>query len=421
MQLAAQLCAKACCAGHRAELFLLEAAKAVAALAKRSYLMPADIDVAAQFVLPHRRREEAPPQSPPDSSPNQDESEDSSQDEPPENEDSSDDEPDSPPPPPPDMGDDEQREEEQSPEESDSEEQTTPPDQSANDGEVPEKTADIDHSFPFSQMVLDLPQDRQIRRGSGKRNLTRTDVRQGRYVRSTLPHGPLTDLAFDATVRAAAPYQKIRPAGHCRMTILPEDLRQKVREKRIGNTFLFVVDASGSMGARERMRAVKGAIFSMLQEAYQKRDQVGLIAFRRKTAEVMLPITRSVDLAQKCLQKLPTGGKTPLAEGLYAAQTMLSSMQHREKELRPVVILVTDGRANSSGEGNDQAVDEAIQAAKKIGVTGISSVVIDTENDFIKFGVAKVIAREMGSTYYRLKDLSDQNIIHIVQNVQAAY
>jgi magnesium chelatase subunit D len=422
MQLTAQLCAKACCAGHRAEIFLLEAAKAIAALADRDYLMPADIDAAAQFVLPHRIRQETPPPLPQSDSPsdnpeqNSDPNDEQQQD--PESPSDQDDSQEQPFQVPPESETEEDQEKDESDDKPDDKEQQS---ESPNDGEAPEQTADIDQSFPHTKMVLDVPQDRQIRRGNGKRNLTRTDVRQGRYVRSCLPHGPLTDLAFDATVRAAAPYQRIRSVGPCCLTILPEDLRQKVREKRIGNTFLFVVDASGSMGARERMRAVKGAVFSMLQEAYQKRDQVGLIAFRRKTAELLLPITRSVDLAQKCLQRLPTGGKTPLAEGLYTAQTVLKSMQKKEKEMRPILVLVTDGRANSSKEEHSQAIEEAIVAARKIGLSGVNSVVIDTENDFIKFGVAQVIAREMGSTYYSLKELSDKKIIHIVKDLQAAF
>ena len=148
-----------------------------------------------------------------------------------------------------------------------------------------------------------------MRRGSGKRSVTKTDLKQGRYVRAEQPKSKVTDLAFDATIRAAAPYQRLREDNGCALNIKEEDLRQKVREKRIGNTFLFAVDASGSMGARERMRAVKGAIFYMLQEVYQKRDRVGMIAFRRDKADMLLPITRSVDLAQKRLAEMPTGGK----------------------------------------------------------------------------------------------------------------
>ena len=226
----------------------------------------------------------------------------------------------------------------------------------------------------------------------------------------------MTDLAFDATLRAAAPYQKFRARNKCAIAIEREDLRQKIREKRIGSTFLFVVDASGSMGARERMRAVKGAVCAMLQDAYQKRDQVGLIAFRRQTAEVLLPITRSVDLAQKCLRHLPTGGKTPLAEGLRAALNLLASRQQKEQEMKSVLVLVTDGRANTAAAGGDGMAD-ALKMAGKINLAGVHSVVIDTENDFVKLGLARAVAREMGSTYYSLRDLSENNIMHIVKNL----
>ena len=383
MQLAAQYCAQANSAGHRAELFLLEAARAIAALAARDYLIPADMERAAYFVLPHRMRQEnsSPPPPPP---------------EPPENE--------QPPP------QNEQQEQTDPPDQADDAKEPPPPDQ----GEAEERTADIDRQFSAAQMKVGLPQDRHARQGSGKRSLTRTDLKQGRYVRTSLPPGILTDLAFDATLRAAAPFQSTRPRGRCAITIHKDDLRQKVREKRIGNVFLFVVDASGSMGARERMRAVKGAVFAMLQDAYQKRDQVAMIAFRRATAEVLLPVTRSVDLAQKCLALLPTGGKTPLAEGLDQALILLQTLKRRDKNVRPVLVLVTDGRANSASNGKD-AVGDALAMAKKIAVAGVPAVVIDTETDFISLGVAQKVAAEMGATYYHLAELSDSAVIHIAQ------
>ncbi len=402
IHLAAQLCAKARCAGHRAELFLLEAAKAIAALTGREYLLPTDIEEAAQFVLPQRMRQEEQP-SLADHQEHSDDQQEERQS-----------------PPPSEKKPD--RMENQQAQAHTKQQQNEPADgqqeqQSLNNGAEQEQTADIDKNFPLRDMVLALPQDRQVRRGSGKRSLTRTDTRQGRYVRACLPCGPVTDLAFDATLRAAAPYQRLREKGNCLITIQQEDLRQKIREKRIGNTFLFAVDASGSMGARERMRAVKGAVFSMLQNAYQKRDQVGLIAFRRQTAEVLLPVTRSVDLAQKYLQHLPTGGKTPLAEGLFTALSVLQSMQKKDREMQPVLVLITDGRANSGISGSGKALDDALKAAQKIKKAGIHSVVIDPDTDFVKLGIAQTVAREMGSAYYNLKELSDQEIIHLVKNI----
>ncbi|MHC1758115.1 MAG: VWA domain-containing protein [Negativicutes bacterium] len=401
MQLAAQYCAQAHSAGHRAELYLLEVARTIAALAEREYLLPADMERAAYFVLPHRmRQEDTPPPPPPEAPPEQPENQ-----EPPQEKDSSQ----APPIPSPPQSDN-QEAAEQPPDKPDESEEPPPLD----NGGDQERTADIDRSFSGAKLQVTLPQDRQVRQGGGKRSLTRTDLKQGRYVRAALPPGTLTDLAFDATLRAAAPYQSSRTRGQCAISIHKADLRQKVREKRIGNIFLFVVDASGSMGARERMKMVKGAVFTMLQDVYQKRDQVGLIAFRRKTAEVLLPVTRSVDLAQKCLATLPTGGKTPLAEGLDSALLQLQILKKKDKNSRPILVLITDGRTNSSDGGDPIAA--ALSAAGKIGRTGIPSVVIDTENDFISLAVARQVARSMGAAYYRLQELSEAAVVHIVQN-----
>lgn len=396
MQLAAQYCAKANAAGHRAELFLLEAAKGIAALAGRDYLLPGDLERAAFFVLPHRMRQEAPLPPEAETPPEQNHADEN--------------------PSPPTEG-------QQDRDDAGRGDGAERPDDSPespephNDSDGQENTADIDRSFTPLQLDLSLPQDRHARRGSGKRSLTRTDLKQGRYVRACLPTGELTDLAFDATLRAAAPYQKRRPRGVCAISIRQEDLRQKVREKRIGNIFLFVVDASGSMGARQRMGAVKGAVFTMLQDAYQKRDQVGMIAFRRQTAEILLPVTRSIDLAQKCLQALPTGGKTPLAEGLHTALALLQTLMKKDREMRPVLVLVTDGRANSSPAGGDP-VAEAIDAAAKIRRIGCPGVVIDTENDFISLALAEKVARSMGAAYYHLQELSHDHIIRIIKTME---
>ncbi len=408
--LAANMVSQALCAGHRAELYLLEAAKALAALSERTYVLPKDVEEAAQFVLPHRMRK------PPEPEPEEQEGENSEQDnQEQEEEDSSDDnennaQDDNNLPPPFDNNANNGAEDNEQNENNQQE-----PQENNNQPAPEEQIADIDRSFCLPKMVLDLGKDRNIRRGSGKRSTTRTDLKQGRYVRAELPKNKVEDLAFDATIRAAAPYQKMRENNGCALNIKPEDLRQKVREKRIGNTFLFAVDASGSMGAKERMRAVKGAIFYMLQEAYQKRDRVGMIAFRRQKAEVLLPITRSVDLAQKCLAELPTGGKTPLADGLAQALMMLSMLNKKDSELEPILILVTDGRANAAEAGEDP-VESALKMAEKIFKAKIISVVIDTETDFIKLGLAKRIAAAMGANYYSLQRLSKDNIISIVRN-----
>ena len=403
MQMAAQYCSQTNCAGHRAELYLLETAKAIAGLAGRDYLLPTDMERAACFVLPHRTRQmQQPPPPPPEQSdpgdsPNPPDQPDSTEQPPPPQNPPTESEPGSD-----DADDGENRGDPSEPPQSDQSDDR-------------DRTAEIDRNFSPVNLDASLPQDRFVRRGSGKRSLTRTDLKQGRYVRSFLPSGDVTDLAFDATLRAAAPYQSSRGGG-CAINILKSDLRQKVREKRIGNTFLFVVDASGSMGARERMRAVKGAIYSLLQDAYQKRDQVGMIAFRRNSAEVLLPVTRSIDLAQKCLQQLPTGGKTPLAEGLDSALGQIRTLRQKDKAVQSVLMLVTDGRANIGLDGGGDGVADALRLAEKIGESGVTCLVIDTETDFIKLGVARDIAERMGAAYYTLQELSDSTILRIAKN-----
>ena len=422
MQLAAQMCAQAFCAGHRAEIYLLEAAKAIAALAERNYVLPKDVEEAAMFVLPHRMRK--PPEQQQEEPEQQeeeqpDENEQQDQDE---NEDNDEDSEESPLTPPPlddneDDGDGEDNSDDDDNQEEDKEKEEQTPDNDKNQLAPEEQIADIDKNFKLPKMVLDLGKDRNVRRGSGKRSTTKTDLKQGRYVRAEMPKIKVEDLAFDATIRAAAPFQRLREDNGCALNIKSEDLRQKVREKRIGNTFLFAVDASGSMGARERMRAVKGAIFYMLQEAYQKRDRVGMVAFRRQKAELLLPITRSVDLAQKCLAEMPTGGKTPLADGLSTALVTLGMLNKKDSELEPVLILVTDGRANAIEENGGDPVESALKMAEKIRKAKITSVVIDTETDFIKLGVAKAVAKAMGATYYSLRSLSQEQILRIVRNL----
>lgn len=415
MQLAAQMCAQAFCAGHRAEIYLLEAARAIAALEKRTYILPKDMQEAAVYVLAHRMR--TPPE-PQEMEQDQQENEEQEQNEE-QQSDEQDDAPEQPDelPPPPQLPDNEDDGSDEDSDENNEQDAKQEQEQNSNQLAPEEQIADIDISFKIPKLILDMGKNTTLRRGSGKRSATKTDLKQGRYVRAELPKAKVEDLAFDATIRAAAPYQRIREANGCALNIQKEDLRQKVREKRIGNTFLFAVDASGSMGARERMRAVKGAIFYMLQDAYQKRDRVGMLAFRRQKAEVLLPITRSVDLAQKCLAEMPTGGKTPLADGLATALLTLARLNKKDSELEPILVLVTDGRANAVEEDGGDPVTAAIKMAEKIRKAKITSVVIDTENDFIKLGVAKKVAQAMGASYYSLNQLSKEQILRIVRNL----
>jgi len=257
----------------------------------------------------------------------------------------------------------------------------------------------------------------------------------------------LEDLALIDTLRAAAPYQRLRAVERvkqlqvdtllnvveqsvtseclCQMApqaerhdlkglsivVKPQDYRRKAREKRIGAYQLFVVDASGSMAARHRMEATKGAILSLLRDSYIHRDSVGLIAFRKDSAEVLLPFTRSVERAERLLAKLPTGGKTPLAQGLRVAYTMCDRLLRAHRAERIQIICITDGRA-TSGYSEDP-VSESKQWARILGTLPVDCIVIDTETNFIKLGLAKELCKLMNGSYYAMDTITADRILRV--------
>jgi magnesium chelatase subunit D len=237
-------------------------------------------------------------------------------------------------------------------------------------------------------------------------------------VDSAIPRGKTTDLAFDATLRAAAPFQARRRAempGQNALLIEGYDLREKVRETKVGNLIMFVLDASGSMAAEERMVATKGAVLSLLLDAYQRRDRVGLVVFRGEKAELVLPPTNSVELAQRHLAQLPTGGRTPLAHGLKLGLETIKEYLWRDKQSLPLLVLVSDGKANVSlNEGNP--VEEAKSIAREIKRANIRSIAMDTEQGFITFGLVKQICAELGGTYLRLEELKSGPIASAVRD-----
>ena len=398
---------KANTAGHRADIYLMEAARAEAALAGRRYVLPKDLEKAAEFVLPHRMRE-LPQAEQPEPTP-------SEAPEPQEQQ--------QPPPPPPEQ---ENRDELFSepdapkPEETETEEHKGNPEDKQDDEAMANPNAQSGDRIDAADLRVKLPpvwieptKGRQKKSGSGKRSATRTDERQGRYVRAELPRTKTADIAFDATLRAAAPYQKWREKNGLALAIRGEDIRSKVREKRTGNIFLFAVDASGSMGARERMKTVKGVILKILLEAYQKRDRVGMIAFRKNQAEVLLPVTKSVDFAQKKLATMPTGGKTPLAKGLEKAEDVLDMIYRQDPMQDPVLIVITDGRATTPLVPGGDATAEAMNEAEHIAKRKLPASVIDTENGFVKLGLAKKLAQKMDASYFRVDKLSEDSLLRV--------
>ena len=407
VQLAAVYTLKAHVAGHRADIYLIEAARAEAALAGRKYVLPKDLEKAAEFVLPHRMRKAEEQQPPEDMKPEQQEEENRPPEKEPEQPSASENEfSHSPEAQPPQM-DTEDADDSNHEQNEDNAQMSNPRGQSR------ERIDDADLHVNLPPMWIEPSKDRKPKKGSGKRSLTMTDLMQGRYVRAEIPRAKTSDIAFDATLRAAAPYQRARPSNGCAVVIRKEDLRSKVREKRTGNIFLFVVDASGSMGARERMKTVKGVIFKILLDAYQKRDRVGMVAFRKKQAEVLLPVTRSVDFAQKKLASMPTGGKTPLAKGLLKAEDVLDMLYRQDANQDPVVILITDGRATSPLNKGTNPVTDAMEEAKRIGRRHIPVAVIDTESGFIKLGLAKKLAKAMGASYFQVDKISEDQLLHI--------
>ena len=273
--------------------------------------------------------------------------------------------------------------------------------------------------------------DRQYRKGSGRRLMTKTKDTRGRMIRAYQDEQALEDLALVDTLRAAAPYQRLRAAikgeqekpsiqsqqlekqGSKGLSIVvkPQDYRRKAREKRIGAYQLFVVDASGSMAARHRMEATKAAILSLLRDSYIHRDSVGLIAFRKESAEVLLPFTRSVERAERLLASMPTGGKTPLAHGLRMAYTMCDRLLRAHRAERIQIICITDGRA-TSGDLEDP-VAEAKQWARILGTLPVDCIVIDTETGFIKLGLAKELCKLMNGSYYAMDTITADGILRV--------
>jgi len=228
------------------------------------------------------------------------------------------------------------------------------------------------------------------------------------------------DIAFDATLRAAAPYQLERnqPDGLF-ISLRPDDIREKIREKRIGNFLVFLVDASGSMGASGRMSASKGAVLSLLLDAYQKRDRVAMISFRKSDAFVNLPPTSSIELAAQYLAEMPVGGRTPLSAGLDKAYQMVTNVLLRDPGIRPIVIIITDGKSNVA-MGPKKPVDEAMAFARRMGQDDrIKYIVVDTEADgLVRFGLAKKIAAMAQAQYCKIDDLQTDSLVSLVKDTQ---
>ena len=403
---AVELCAKVSVDGFRGDISLAETAFAIAALNGRDEVMRKDVEEAAMICLAHRRNYSQPP--PPPEPPEPPEDQDSDEDD---DRQDSDDRPDREPP-------------QQDRDESDGRDDT--PDDRQDPPEPPEDLQNMldEMLFEIGEQfrVIDYLQDgrRIIRTTSsrkGRRAMAESSDSTGRYARSRIPEGRVSDVAFDATIRAAAPYQKGRDHNGLSFAIEKQDIRRKVRERRSGCTILFLVDASGSLGVRRRMAAVKGAVLSMLRDSYVKRDRIGLMAFRRDSAELVLPPTRSVEYSYRKLEELPTGGKTPLGQALITVGDFMTSYSRSHPGESCYIVLITDGRANVSVREGADANEEARALATDLAIPQVKWIVIDASTGYIRFDNAERLAQELEGTYFRLEDLNADRLADSVRSV----
>jgi len=381
--------------GLRADLVTAKAAMALAAWAGRDAVSTDDVRTAARLALPHRRRR-TPFEAPGLDEQQLDDALDSAQPEPPQPEGDGPSGGGSPPPAPAEdtasgvgpVEDGDGRED-----------QPVAPAAASND--APPAAA----GPTFDPVALSVPGVNRRAGAAGRRS--RTQGGSGRLTGARLPEGRLQSLHLTATLRAAAPHQQARGRTGAGVVVRQGDLREAVREGREGNLVLFVVDASGSMAARQRMSAVKGAVLSLLTDAYQRRDKVALISFRGAVADLALPPTSSVEAAVVRLADLPTGGRTPVSAGLLRAAELLRVEGVRDRTRRALVVVVTDGR-HTSGPDPELAAAHLLR-------TGAACVVVDCESGPVRLGLAARLGEQLGGVALRLEELSADALTRVVK------
>ncbi|MFE5490504.1 putative cobaltochelatase [Streptomyces virginiae] len=425
--------------GMRADIVMARTATALAAWAGRTAVLKEDVRQAALLALPHRRRRnpfDAPgldedkldeildrfpdeePEDDPDPEPDPGTDPEPGPDGGPENPQGPDDGgggPDGGGAVPPQGGGPQDAQPPADPAEAPADSPEAPRQPSAQEDGGPEQAA-VRAAEPFRTKMLSVP---GLGEGAaGRRSRARTA--HGRTTGAQRPRGQLTKLHLAATVHAAAPHQKARGRAGRGLVIRKDDLRQATREGREGNLVLFVVDASGSMAARQRMSAVKGAVLSLLLDAYQRRDKVGLVTFRGAAAQLALPPTSSVDAAAARLEKLPTGGRTPLGPGLLKAHEVLRIERLRDPSRRPLLVVVTDGRATSAGAVGGDPRELTARSARLLAADKVASVVVDCESGPVRLGLAGALAADLGGPAVTLDGLRADSLAGLVKDVRTA-
>ena len=389
----AKLCIELGVDGHRADILIASTAKTIAAYNMRNKVNEEDVKEAANFVLPHRMRKQ-PFQEP---KPIEDKIDEIMNEDNDENDDNE-------------QQDDEQKQEEKEEQEDDEQELPPQPPLPENDDNKTgkqKKNYDIGNSQIPPKIKID--KDKKLRMGSGKRAKTLSS-KLGKYVKSKIPKEKASDIAIDATIRASV----VRNVGKGNIKIEKEDLREKVREKKKASVIVFVVDSSGSMAAKKRMEAAKGAVMSLLEDAYQNRDKVGFIAFQGNKAEVLLKPTSSVELAARYLKELPTGGRTPLPDGMYKGFELLKMEINKDKNTIPTMVLISDGKGNVPIQKNVR--EEVISLSNEIKKNNIHLMVIDSGQGFVKLGYNSEIVEASCGEYIKLDELSADNIVGAVKS-----
>jgi magnesium chelatase subunit D len=380
----AELCAAFDVDGMRADIVTARAAAAHAAWNGRTDVAKEDIRVAARLALPHRRRRN------PFDAPGIDEQElDELL-----GDDGFDDDPD-----PTDPGPDGGGQPNTPPQSSDGTDAPTPP-ATGGTGETRSSAGEPYRARLFSVSGVGTGE-------AGKRS--RAVTSSGRRIGAA--RGSTGAIHLTETVRAAAPHQVERGRRTGRLDLRADDLRIAIKEGRESNLVLFCVDASGSMAARRRMGQVKTAVLSLLLDAYQRRDKVGLITFRGTDAKLALPPTSSVDIAAARLDDLPTGGRTPLAEGLLQAAETLRIEHVRDPRRRPLLVVVTDGRATAGPD----PLERAHAVASHLAATGVASLVVDCESGSMRLGLARQLAALLDGEHVPLAEVSAEALASVVR------